>query len=143
MQLFDRYIKVTFRNFNQMKSVFTLLLCFSFFSTQAQPLEKAVDAFEKADAVKIGNLMGQDIELSLLNNVEYCSKSKAIARLKSFFKKYPPRKVSVIHRGASKNSDSNFVIAQLNAGSEFFRLYMYAEAHNGTLKLAEIRVERE
>ena len=126
-----------------MKPIIALFFLFTISYLPAQTLEQAANAFGKGEADKISTWMEADVEMALLNGADLYTRAEATTRLKGFFAKFPPKGVSIMHQGTSKNSDSRFIIAQLNAGSERFRLYLYGEQSGNGFKLAEIRIERE
>ena len=109
----------------------------------AQPLEDAMKAFGQGEADRIASWIDSDIEIAILGSPDFCSKSEATSKLKSFFAKYPPKSVSEVHKGSSKNEDSRFIIAHLMTANGKFRLYIYGVQKAPKFTIEEIRIERE
>lgn len=121
----------------------SVLFSLSLFSLPAQSLEEALAAFGKGDATRIGSWIESDVEMTILGEMDFYSKNDAVAALKAFFTKYPPKSITEMHKGTSKNSDSRFIIAELMAGNGRFRVYLYSEQSGSKFVLQEIRIEKE
>ena len=109
------------------KIFLSVLFSLSMLSLPAQSLEEALAAFGKGDAARIGSWIESDVEMTILNDIDFYTKNDAVAALNSFFTKYPPKSITEMHKGTSKNSDSRFIIAELMAGTDRFRVYLYSE----------------
>jgi hypothetical protein len=121
----------------------SVLFSLSLFSLPAQSLEEALAAFGKGDATRIGSWIESDVEMTILGEMDFYAKNDAVATLKAFFTKYPPKSITEMHKGTSKNSDSRFIIAELLAGNGRFRVYLYSEQSGSKFVLQEIRIEKE
>jgi hypothetical protein len=126
-----------------MRTILTSFFFLLAIAATAQPLEDAMKAFGQGEADRIANWIDRDVEIAILGSPDYCSKSQATTQLKNFFTKYPPKSVSEIHRGSSKNEDSRFIIAHLMTANGKFRLYLYGVEKASKFALEEIRIERE
>ena len=126
-----------------MKYIFATTFLLISLHSSAQSLERAVQAMGKADANTIASLIEGDAELTILNETNFVNKSQLVAQLNKFFKNNPPKSISEMHRGTSKNSDSRYIISQLNAGSQVYRVYLYGTDESSGFVLREIRIEKE
>jgi len=126
-----------------MKYLFATTFLLISLHSSAQSLERAVQAMGKADANTIASLIEGDAELTILNETNFVNKSQLVAQLNKFFKNNPPKSISEMHRGTSKNSDSRYIISQLNAGSQVYRVYLYGTDESSGFVLREIRIEKE
>lgn len=125
------------------KIFLSVLFSLSLFSLPAQSFEEALAAFGKGDATRIGSWIESDVEMTILGEMDFYAKNDAVAALKSFFTNYPPKSITEMHKGTSKNSDSRFIIAELLAGNGRFRVYLYSEQSGSKFVLQEIRIEKE
>lgn len=126
-----------------MKYLFATTFLLISLHSSAQSLERAVQAMGKADANTIASLIEGDAELTILNETNFVNKSQLVAQLNKFFKNNPPKSISEMHRGTSKNSDSRYIISQLNAGNQVYRVYLYGTDESSGFVLREIRIEKE
>src|SRR5690606_33524567 len=126
-----------------MKYIFATTFLLISLHSSAQSLEKAVQAMGKADANTIASLIEGDAELTILNETNFVNKSQLVAQLNKFFKNNPPKSISEMHRGTSKNSDSHYITSHLDAGSEVYRVYLYSTDESSGFVLREIRIEKE
>ncbi len=126
-----------------MKLPATLILVFPLL-LHAQSKNVAFQAFGKGDVETLSSLFDQDIELCFNGKIEIVDRQGATKALRAFFEKNTPKGITPMHKGTSKDNDSQYNIGLLSTQSgQVYRVYIYAELVNGKSLIKEIRIDKE
>ncbi|MEO1517356.1 MAG: DUF4783 domain-containing protein [Bacteroidota bacterium] len=95
--------------------------------------------FNRGEAEKLRPYLGEEVELTLLEEEDILSAEEAMAKLASFFDQHPADGFRLRHRGQSGGGDNSYLIGNFRSGTKSFRTYLnfYKE------KIVEIRMEDE
>lgn len=126
-----------------MKLIAALILFFPLL-VQAQTKNIAFQAIAKGDVETLATLFDQNIELCFNGKIEIVDRQGAKRALKAFFEKNPPKSIAPMHKGSSRNNDSQYNIGLLSTqAGQNYRVYIYAEEMNGKNVIKEIRIDKE
>lgn len=100
-------------------------------------------AIESGDANALSTFFDSSVELAILDEEDIYDKADAVAVLNTFFSKHKPGSYSQVHKGASKNADSQYAIGKLVANGQQFRVYVYMKSINGNYVIQEMRFDKE
>ena len=126
-----------------------LIICLSPFLAFTSPGEGEVNigsitkAIENGDANALGAYFDSNVELAILDDEDIYDKAEAIKVLGQFFNEHKPKAFSQVHKGVSKNSDSQYAIGNLVSGSKTFRVYVYMKKAAGQNMIQEMRIDME
>ncbi len=120
-----------------------LVLCFLPFTLQADSFDDVVNAMKTSNAENVSKYLNNNVELTLLENENLCSKVQAEQMLKKFFEKHQAKNLIIQHRGASAQG-AKYAIAnyESNAGAKF-RVYIFMKDTGHGMLIHELRVEKE
>jgi hypothetical protein len=125
-----------------MKAGFVLILV-SLFAPFLHAQEDLYTALGKGDVPGIASYLGADVELALNDVEQVLSKPEAEIRLRDFYKENPAKSFHVVHTGASKSNESNYIIGDLTTEKGKFRVYFYFTQEGDKRVIAELRIDKE
>lgn len=100
-------------------------------------------AITKGDAAALAEYFDEDVEVTILNEVNIYSKSEAQEVVKTFFTTHPPKTYSQVHQGTSKGEGGQYCIGNLIVKDGKFRVYLYLKKSNNQYRIQELRFEKE
>ncbi len=115
--------------------VFSLLL-------KAGTFDKIALAIESGNAKEISRFFGKEIELTINEEQDVYSKTKAEIQLKNFFTQNSPKQFKIIHKGSSADG-AKYAIGNLKTESGSFRTYMLVKIGENKNFLKELRFKKE
>ncbi len=125
-----------------MKSlIFCLLMVVSPTINELPDLTGITTALRSGDAESLASFFDEEVELALLDEEDVYDKDDAKNLVAEFFKSHTAKSFSQVHKGTSKGEDSHYVIGDLSAGTETYRIYIYLKEIDGQYKIQELRIE--
>ncbi len=116
------------------------------FSTTANDQNPGIDAIKSAlaagDVDGLSRYFGESVEVSIMENEQIYTKTKAIEAVKSFFSQNKPKGFSQMHAGASKGNDDQYCIGNLTTGGATYRVYLYLKMGGSQPMIQEIRFDK-
>lgn len=100
-------------------------------------------ALGDGDAAALGAYFDQSVEVAILEQEDFYSKSDAIEKVRNFFQTHQPRSFNQIHKGSSQSSDSQYCIGDLVTANAKYRVYIYMKNVGGKTLIQELRFNKE
>ena len=126
-----------------MKSIIFLLLFTPVMITAPFSLEKIANAISNGDAKTLASLFDEDIEMTVLDEINLYSKTEGQSAVKDFFTKNPPKKYTQVHQGASQGAGGQYCIGVLETTAQKYRVMIYLEKVGETFLIKELKFEKE
>ncbi|MFT4760989.1 MAG: hypothetical protein ACI9XO_004875 [Paraglaciecola sp.] len=123
--------------------VFILIPMLSFATNPVDGLSAISQAISAGDADALGTYFDAQVEISVLDNEDYYSKTEAVAVVKKFFAQHKPQSFKEMHQGTSKGKDSQYCIGNLVANGGTFRVYVYMKNSGAQPVIQELRFDKE
>ncbi len=125
-----------------MKSLIFSLVIFATPLTDVMPdMTGITKALKTGNAEALSKYFGEDVELALIDDEDIYEKEEARDKLAKFFSSNPPKSFNQVHKGTSKGEDSHYVIGDLVANGDTFRVYIYLEETEDSYVIQELRIE--
>lgn len=106
----------------------------------AQVPEDIILSIKSGNSQSLSKYFNENIELVVLEKENVYSKAHAEQVVRDFFKKYPPEKFVILHRGGSANSP--YIIGNLYVGQNKFRVYCLVKARESSMFIHQLRIEK-
>ena len=100
-------------------------------------------AITQGDANALAQFFDEDVEVTILNEVNIYSRAEAKEAVSKFFSKHPPKTYSQVHQGTSKGQGGQYCIGNLIVPSGKFRVYIYLKKSNSKYWIQELRFEKQ
>ena len=126
-----------------MKSIIFLLLFTPVMITAPFSLEKIANAISNGDAKTLASFFDEDIEMTVLDEINLYSKTEGQSAVKDFFTKNPPKKYTQVHQGASQGAGGQYCIGVLETTAQKYRVMIYLEKVGETFLIKELIFEKE
>lgn len=126
-----------------MKKLLLTLLIFPGMLFAQNDMPQIARALSNGDANAVGAYFDTSIELSILDNEGVYNSGQARQQLARFLSQNKPSSFVEVHQGASRSSDSKYVIGNLSTNNGTFRVYLYLSNKNGKMVIQELRFDRE
>lgn len=97
--------------------------------------------FQNGDSEKLSAWFAQNLDLSILGNVNACSKAQAKQIMKEFFSNYSPKSFVIAYR--SGKAPMKYAIGNLNAGGSKFRVTIFVRIQDKGNFIEGLRIEKE
>lgn len=121
--------------------MFIMLLSSSIFVSSDQGMKEITKAIKSGDASTLAQYFDEDVELTILDEVNMFSKNEAKAAVNKFFSGHKPKSYNQVHEGKSKGAGGQYIIGNLSTNSGKFRVYLYMRVDNGKYFIQELRFE--
>lgn len=92
--------------------------------TQAELKAKLIDGLKSGDAAVFAPYFGQEVTLTILDDMNSYTPQEARRRIETFFQNYPPQSFQERHEGSSATGASQYLIGNLRTSSRTFRVYV-------------------
>lgn len=116
------------------------------FSKTGGDQNPGVDAIKSAlatgDVDGLARFFGESVEVSIMDNEQIYSKSKAVDAVRAFFNQNKPKGFAQVHAGKSKGNDDEYCIGNLTTGGATYRVYLYLKMGGGQPTIQEIRFDK-
>jgi len=122
-----------------------ILFCFlnlNFTSTEQDISDSIVKSISSGNAKELAKFFSSNIDLTLPDFEGMYSQNQAEIIVKEFFAKNPPKKFTVIHKGASKDN-SQFTIGKLETEKNKFRVMFLLKKVGEKFQIHQLRFEPE
>ncbi len=106
-------------------------------------LEAVARALSAGDADALARHLADNVDLSILEKEQTCSKAKAVELLRGFFSTNRPRSFNQVHQGASRGSNDQYCIGNLVTANGAFRVYIYLKVTGSSAVVQELRFDRD
>ncbi|MCS7037934.1 MAG: DUF4783 domain-containing protein [Saprospiraceae bacterium] len=129
-----------------MKNLLLVLFLFpmTMMAAQSNPVLEAVSrALSAGDVDALARHLADNVDLSILENEQTCSKAKATELLRGFFNNNRPRSFNQVHQGASRGSNDQYCIGNLVTANGAFRVYIYLKVTGASAVVQELRFDRD
>jgi hypothetical protein len=100
-------------------------------------------ALNTGDVETLGTYFDESLELSILEEEGIYNKSQAIQKVKRFMSQNKVVSFTEVHQGASRSSDSQYVIGNLKTSDGTYRVYLYLTNRDGRMIIQEFRFDSE
>lgn len=90
----------------------------------------------------VASVMAQDVDVSILDEVQFVSGKEAASLLKNFVQGIGLKKIEALHNGSSAKNASAYKLAKLVSAQGAYRLFVYTETSEGKSWVKEIRIEK-
>ena len=116
---------------------------FALLADQSNPTLEAISkALSNGDADALSQYLADNVEVSILDKEQSCSKAKATGLLRAFFDSNKPKGFSQVHQGTSRENSDQYCIGNLSATTGSYRVYIYLKVGAGTTTIQEIRFDK-
>ncbi|MEL6659214.1 MAG: DUF4783 domain-containing protein [Bacteroidota bacterium] len=100
-------------------------------------------ALNGGDIETLGSYFDESMELSILEEEGIYNKGQALQKVKRFLSNNTVNSFTEVHQGASRSSDSQYVIGDLKTSGGTYRVYLFLTNSNGKMIIQELRFDRE
>lgn len=100
-------------------------------------------ALSAGDAEALGTYFDASIELSILEEEGMYNKAQAVQKVRRFLNQNKVSSFTEVHQGASRSSDSQYVIGNIDTSGGTYRVYLYLTNANGKMIIQEFRFDSE
>jgi len=122
------------------------LLLFAPFVVLADQGNPTLDAISRAlssgDADALSQYLADNVEVSILDKEQSCSKAKATGLIRAFFDANKPKGFSQVHQGTSRENSDQYCIGNLSSTTGTYRVYIYLKVGGGSTTIQEIRFDK-
>jgi hypothetical protein len=128
-----------------MKKLIFVLLAFPALALANPPMQLSdiSRALSTGDVESLGRYFDSSVELSILEQEDVYDRNGAMAAVRDFFTKNPPRSFNQVHQGSSKGNDAEYCIGNLSTANGTFRVYIYLQVTAGKYRIQELRFDEE
>jgi hypothetical protein len=109
----------------------------------AQDLAGLNKALNGGNADALGAYFDATIELAILEEEGMFNKSQAVQKVRRFMNQNDVQSFTEMHQGASRSSDSQYIIGNLKTSGGTYRVYLYLAKSNGKIIIQEFRLDSE
>lgn len=126
----------------EMKSMLLFAASLAAFTgiSQEETLSKMIKGFESGNVAMIESQLMTEVDFTLGEFEDFCSKPQVTAKLKEFFDSNNPNSFSIIHKGSS-SSNEFFRIGELTTSSGSFRVTIFIEKDGSLYKVNQLKLE--
>lgn len=126
-----------------MKQFMLALLFIPTFAFAQSGISHITKALNSGDAEVLGSYFDQSIELSILDEEGIYNKTQALQKVRRFLSQNKVNSFAEVHQGASRSSDSQYVIGNIVTTGGTYRVYLYLSNQNGKMIIQEFRFDSE
>lgn len=120
-----------------------LFLFLPVFAVAQDDLGTITKALDTGDVDALSTHFSESVELAILEEEGVYNQSQAVQKVRRFMGQTKVQSFTQVHNGASRSTDSQYVIGDLVTGSGTFRVYLYLTNNNGKLLIEEFRFDSE
>lgn len=125
----------------------TAILALTAFSESSFAQKESNDVFvpiakyiKNGDAEALSAWMDNTIDITIASQGGPSSRIQAREIMKSFFQSYTPQNFTISHTAGRSNM--KYILADLTAGGESFRVSMFLSSKDGTFKIQQLKIDR-
>ncbi|MEM9821500.1 MAG: DUF4783 domain-containing protein [Bacteroidota bacterium] len=126
-----------------MKSLMFILLFAPTMTFSPPDLGAISKAITRGDATALAQYFDEDVEVTILSEVNLYSRAEAKNAVQQFFSTHPPKTYSQVHQGTSKGEGGQYCIGNLTVNDGKFRVYIYMKKSKSKYWIQELRFEKQ
>jgi len=126
-----------------MKQFMLALLFIPAFAFAQDSMSQITKALNSGDADVLGTYFDESIELSILDEEGIYNKTQALQKVRRFLSQNKVNSFAEVHQGASRSSDSQYVIGNIVTAGGTYRVYLYLSNEKGKMIIQEFRFDSE
>ena len=126
-----------------MKQLLFVLMFLPMMAFAQTGMTQITAALNSGNAETLGGYFDEAMELSILEEEGIYNKSQALQKVKRFLSSNKVSSFTEVHQGASRSSDSQYVIGDLKTSGGTYRVYLFLTNSNGKMIIQELRFDRE
>ena len=126
-----------------MKQLMLILLFIPVFAFAQNGMPQITKALNGGDADALGAYFDESIELSILDEEGIYNKAQALQKVRRFLSQNKVNSFAEVHQGASRSSDSQYVIGNIVTTGGTYRVYLYLNNKDGKMTIQEFRFDSE
>ena len=126
-----------------MKQLLFALMFLPLLAATQTGMAQITDALNAGDIETLGSYFDESMELSILEEEGIYNKGQALQKVKRFLSSNTVNSFTEVHQGASRSSDSQYVIGDLQTSGGTYRVYLFLTNSNGKMIIQELRFDRE
>jgi len=126
-----------------MKQLLFLLAFSPLFALAQAGMPLITKALNSGDVETLSNYFDESIELSILEEEGIYNKAHAVQKVRRFLTQNKVNSFTEMHQGASRSSDSQYVIGNLVTSGGTYRVYLYLTTTAGKTIIQEFRLDKE
>lgn len=116
------------------------LAAFTGFS-QKETFSKVISGFENGNSTSIISHLMDEVDLTVEEFEDFCSKTQVKEKLNDFFATHKPISFTIKHEGSSGSSDF-YEIGELVTSTGSYRVTIFLEKLAGTYKVNQLKIEQ-
>ncbi|RMF03910.1 MAG: DUF4783 domain-containing protein [Bacteroidetes bacterium] len=109
----------------------------------AQDLAGVNKALGSGDIDALSAYFDNTIELAILEEEGMYNKAQAVQKVRRFLNQNKVQSFTEMHQGASRSSDSQYIIGNLKTSGGTYRVYLYLAKANDKIIIQELRFDSE
>jgi hypothetical protein len=121
----------------------SILFLALFCSIQINGQEELLRALDSGNGDLIGQMFGEQVEISIFDQEQSLPKANAIAMTKNFFNAHQIDRFSKMHEVASKDKRSLCLIGKLVSRDRQFKIFINYQKSGEEIHIHEMRIEKE
>ena len=126
-----------------MKQLLFALMFLPLIAATQPGMAQITSALNAGDIETLGSYFDESMELSILEEEGIYNKGQALQKVKRFLSSNTVNSFTEVHQGASRSSDSQYVIGDLQTSGGTYRVYLFLTNSNGKMIIQELRFDRE
>lgn len=126
-----------------MKQLLIALMFLPLMAATQTGMAQITAALNAGDIETLGTHFDESMELSILEEEGIYNKGQALQKVKRFLSSNTVNSFTEVHQGASRSSDSQYVIGDLVTSGGTYRVYLFLTNNNGKMIIQELRFDRE
>lgn len=126
-----------------MKQLLFVLLFSPLLALAQSGMPEITKALNAGDVETLGSYFDESLELSILEEEGIYNKAQALQKVRRFLSQSKVTSFTEVHQGASRSSDSQYVIGNMKTSNGTFRVYLYLTNRNGKMIIQEFRFDSE
>jgi len=126
-----------------MKQLLFVLMFLPLFAIGQSGMAQITKALSSGDIETLGNYFDESIELSILEEEGIYNKAQALQKVRRFLTQNKVSSFAEVHQGATRSSDSQYVIGNLSTNGGTYRVYLYLTNSGGKMIIQEFRFDSE
>lgn len=96
---------------------------------------------KNGDADALSAWMDNTVDITIASQGGPSSRTQAREIMKSFFQSYTPQNFTISHTAGRSNM--KYILADLTAGGESFRVSLFLSSKDGTFKIQQLKIDRK
>ncbi len=129
-------------NDTEMKSMLLFaasLAAFTGFS-QSESLAKVINGLKSANMSSIESELMNEVDLTVFEFEDFCSKKEVTAQLRSFFSQHKPSSFTPLHDGNNGGSEV-YKIGELTTSTGTYRVTIFMDKSPNGFKVSQLKIE--